>query len=197
MCRPVVVVIGKTEAGKDTLARMMKFQDDSYRILKCSEEMKRRVSFEHGIERDLLEHRAVKDSQAGLSPGKTYLDVMVDAFHEYGHKPKHFLLSQIQETLIYGLIPVITDIRHPNEIALLQDAGCYIILIRVLSQRAVAKSSDEHIRSIWYKGVGCGYPHMTVWNNDGLESLLWHSELAHRYIQNMMRNCHETANNSK
>jgi hypothetical protein len=198
----VAVVLGLSDAGKDTVFRLL---NKRYQVtnIKFSAPSKRALAMYLGVPEEYMENREWRETviaELGLSP----LELMIRIFE---HLPKiHPKLGLYHtrrevEAIFHGnqmyrnrLIPVFTDLRNLAEVDYLLSlvsSGVRLILINVVRDGVVPKPSDKYyLRNLAVLEPIADFSHTVVNPGTTEQELLF--RLSHSGVLNTFDICYHT-----
>jgi hypothetical protein len=148
----IICLLGKSRAGKDTFAGLL--EKELYTPLvtrpKFAAPMKTVLEYLYDLPENSLEDQEVRKSKVpGLD--KTYLDIMVAAYHNWRAVDPYIVLRKtlktIKDKLTNGYTVILTDLRSPEEaLEINKLSHQYPLHLGIVSRaEAVGMPSDESL----------------------------------------------------
>jgi hypothetical protein len=156
---PLIVILGYSNAGKDTLAKFLHshLEHLGYKseTVKFVQPFKDTLAMYLGVDRELMEDREYR-STVITELGCTPLELMIRGFTAMPLIHPKLGLYKTKKTISWlihqGVIPVFTDPRNPEEIRYLRglaDEGHPVISLRVNRPDQLPQESDEYLEVNW------------------------------------------------
>ena len=173
----LIVVLGKTRSGKDTIGEVITSESYYRKRVKMADQMKRFIEKSYDLPIGAMEDPEYRNSKLPDSD-RTYLDLMIEI---YTLQPKTDPLFWKRETFrqmrqlleVEKLSVVLTDLRQPSEVTeVLKLAEHYpLIALRVNRDGVPDIVSDESLEENWQRVKNIASYSDTYVNNGTLEQL--------------------------
>lgn len=166
----IICIVGKSRSGKDTLAKYLEG-----RKLKFADPAKRVLEQWYGMPEGYMELPEVRDR---LVPngGITYLQVLVEMYHFWQRvdplAPKYPTIREMHRSLADDIPVILTDVRMPQEIAVVLDLNYPLYAIRVNRPGCPDVSSDESLEDNWESLTICSNAYFEFDNTGAIADLV-------------------------
>lgn len=155
--------MGYSNAGKDTAGNILKDLLGNARIIKFVQLCKNRIAAHYDFDPALWENKTWRSTTMVPDiPGKTFLDLLVDAYHVYRVTNPDYWVDLTMAELPKNQDRIFTDVRNPREGQALLEVldPSYTTVIWIIRDCATGLSSDLHQWHIFEALSGvfhCGY----------------------------------------
>lgn len=159
MCN-IYVVMGFSDAGKDSVAKAIQNVSKTTSNIKWSSPMKGMIEYAYGLPEGALNDKEFRVKEVPTLPGVTWNDLMIRCFHHFPQiDPKMMIQKvnkQIETVLSNALDIVITDTRNYSELEEIQRFYFkYLYKVKVIpiwvhSPFETKKESDKYQGNIFY-----------------------------------------------
>lgn len=173
----ILVILGKTRSGKDTIGEILTSKSYYRKRVKMADAMKRFIEKSYVLPYGAMENPEYRNSKLPDSD-RTYLDLMIEI---YTLQPKTDPLFWKRETFkeikrlleVEEMSVVLTDLRQPAEVSEVLELAKHhpLIALRVDRDGVPTIVSDEHLEDNWQRIKTIASYSDTYVNNGTLEQL--------------------------